>query len=97
MSIKVEALITPALLSWGRKTAGYDLEEAAANARRKPEAWSLGRTDYRDGAYRPLSSKQLYVTLVLRIGSTCEVGEREHRLRQPSMIGENPGCRTRSA
>ena len=46
MSIRVEALITPALLRWGRETAGYDVETASAKASVKPEAlesWESGQ------------------------------------------------------
>ena len=46
MSTRVEALITPVLLRWGRKTAGYDVDTASAKAGVKPEAlasWESGQ------------------------------------------------------
>ncbi len=46
MSIRVEALITPALLRWGRETASYDVETASAKVSVKPEAlesWESGQ------------------------------------------------------
>ena len=46
MATRVEALVTPALLRWGRDTAGYDVSTAAAKANVKPEAlesWEAGQ------------------------------------------------------
>ena len=46
MSNRVEALITPALLRWGRKTAGYDVDAASAKAGVRSEAlesWENGQ------------------------------------------------------
>ena len=46
MSTRVDALINPALLRWGRETAGYDVGTASAKARVKAEAlqsWESGR------------------------------------------------------
>ena len=46
MSNRVEALITPALLRWGRKSAGYDVDAASAKAGVKPDAlesWENGQ------------------------------------------------------
>ena len=45
MSIRVEALVTPSLLRWGRETAGYDVEAAAKSGVRPValESWENGQ------------------------------------------------------